>query len=132
MRSEHLFVRVVLAAFVSGFTVGNAVAAGRKMPEAATGIGNSRYDGIYVSVKSDGAPIRQVKVVDERGRIAFDTGLFDGGKSWSRRIPVESALRFKVYAVDASGDVAILDSNESVKRQFDHSEEQAQRKMQNE
>lgn len=62
---------------------------------------------IDVSVKSDGAPIRQVKVVDERGGLVFDTGIFDGGKSWSRRLSVESALRFKVYAVDSCGDVAI-------------------------
>ena len=63
--------------------------------------------GIDVSVKSDGAPIRQVKVVDERGGTVFDSGLIDGGKSWSRHIPVESALRFKVYAVDVSGDVRV-------------------------
>ncbi len=63
-------------------------------------------DGIDVSVTSDGAPIRQVKVVDERGGIVFDTGVIDGGRSWSRRIPVESALRVKAYAVDAEGDVA--------------------------
>ena len=64
-------------------------------------------NGIDVSVESDGAPIRQVKAVDELGNVVFDTGLVDGGKSWSRRIPVESALRIKVYAVDADGDLAV-------------------------
>lgn len=63
--------------------------------------------GIDVSVKSEGAPIRQVKMVDERGRTVFDSGIIDGGKSWSRRIPMQSSLSFKVYAVDSSGDVAI-------------------------
>ena len=63
--------------------------------------------GIDVSVKSDGATIRQVKAVDELGNVVFDTGLIDGGKSWSRRLPVESALDVKVYAVDADGDLAV-------------------------
>lgn len=69
-------------------------------------------DGIDVSVKSDAAPIRQVKVADEHGRTVFDSGVIDGGKSWSRRLPVESALRLKVYAVDSSGDVAISERGE--------------------
>ena len=64
-------------------------------------------NGIDVSVESDGAPIRQVKAVDELGNVVFDTGLIDGGKSWSRRIPVESALRITVYAVDVDGDLAV-------------------------
>ena len=64
-------------------------------------------NGIDVSVESDGAAIRQVKAVDELGNVVFDTGLIDGGRSWSRRISVAAALRFKVYAVDADGDLAV-------------------------
>ena len=53
-KHEHLFVRVVLVAFVSGTIICEAVAAGGKMPEAATGVGNSRYDGI---VRCEGASV---------------------------------------------------------------------------
>jgi len=63
-------------------------------------------DGIDVSVKSDGSPIRQVKVVDEHGRTVFDSGIIDGGMAWARRIPLQSALRVKAYAVDSTGEVA--------------------------
>ena len=61
---------------------------------------------LVVSVVSDGAPIRQVKIMDENRKLVFDSGLMDGCRSWVRRIPLESAIPVKVYAVDAVGDVA--------------------------
>ena len=64
---------------------------------------------IDVAVESD-APIRQVKVAGDDGRILFDSGLIDGGTSWTRRIPIGSCRRVKVYAVDAGGDVAVAES----------------------
>ena len=67
-------------------------------------------------MKSDDAPIRQVKVVDERGGTVFDSGIIDGGKSWSRRILVGSALRLKVYAVDASGNVATSERDDVTRK----------------
>ena len=73
--------------------------------------------GIDVSVESDGAPIRQVKVVDERGKIMFDSGLIDGGKSWSRHIPTGTALSVKVYAVDADGDTSVSEQNRKRKEE---------------
>ena len=73
-------------------------------------------DGVDVSVKSDDAPIRQVKVFDERGGTVFDSGIIDGGKSWSRRILVGSALRLKVYAVDASGNVATSERDDVTRK----------------
>jgi hypothetical protein len=69
--------------------------------------------GLNVSVKSDGAAVRQVKVVDESGSTLYDSGLMDGGLVWSGRIPVEPMHRFTVYAVDADGDVAVSELDTS-------------------
>ena len=65
---------------------------------------------IDVTVASD-APIRQVKVAGDDGRILFDSGLIDGGTNWTRRVPIGSCRRVKVYAVDAGGDVAVAESD---------------------
>lgn len=64
---------------------------------------------IDVAVASD-APIRQVKVAGDGGRILFDSGLIDGGTNWTRHIPIGSCRRVKVYAVDAGGDVAVAEN----------------------
>ena len=64
---------------------------------------------IDVAVESD-APIRQVKAVGDSYRILFDSGIVDGGATWTRRIPIGSCRRVKVYAVDAGGDVAVAES----------------------
>ena len=64
---------------------------------------------IDVAVKSN-APIRQVKVAGDAGRILFDSGILDGGARWTQRIPIGSCRRVKVYAVDANGKVAVAES----------------------
>jgi hypothetical protein len=64
---------------------------------------------IDVAVESD-APIRQVKAVGDSYRILFDSGIVDGGATWTRRIPIGSCRRVKVYAVDANGKVAVAES----------------------
>ena len=64
---------------------------------------------IDVVVESD-APVRQVKVAGDAGRILFDSGIVDGGATWTRRIPIGSCRRVKVYAVDANGKVAVAES----------------------
>lgn len=69
--------------------------------------------GLNVSVKSDGAAVRQVKVVDESGSTLYDSGLVEGGRFWSRRVPVEPMHRFTVYAVDADGNVAMSELDTS-------------------
>ena len=69
--------------------------------------------GLDVSVKSDGAVVRQVKIADEGGNIVYDSGLMARGRSWSRRVPVEPKHRFTVYAVDADGDVAVSELDAS-------------------
>lgn len=69
--------------------------------------------GLNVSVKSDGAAVRQVKVVDESGSTLYDSGLVEGGRFWSRRVPVEPMHRYIVYAVDADGDVAMSELDAS-------------------
>ena len=68
---------------------------------------------LNVSVTSDGAAIRQVKIADENRNIVYDSGLMSGGVSWSRRVPVEPMHRFTVYAVDADGDVAMSELDTS-------------------
>ena len=64
---------------------------------------------IDVAVESD-ASIRQVKVVGDDGRILFDSGIVDGGATWTRRIPIGSCRRVKAYAVSANGKVAVAES----------------------
>ena len=66
-----------------------------------------------VSVTSDGAVIRQVKIADENRNTVYDSGLVEGGMSWSRRVPVKPMHRFTVYAVDADGDVSISELDTS-------------------
>ena len=64
---------------------------------------------IDVVVESD-APVRQVKVAGDAGRILFDSGIVNGGSRWKQRIPIGSCSRVKVYAVDANGKVAVAES----------------------
>ena len=64
---------------------------------------------IDVVVESD-APVRQVKVAGDAGRILFDSGIVNGGSRWKQRIPIGSCSRVKVYAVDANGNVAVADA----------------------
>lgn len=64
---------------------------------------------IDVAVESD-APVRQVKVAGDAGRILFDSGIVNGGSRWKQRIPIGSCSRVKVYAVDANGKVAVAES----------------------
>ena len=64
---------------------------------------------IAVAVESD-VPIRQVKAVGDSCRILFDSGIVDGGATWTRRILIGSCRRVKVYAVDANGKVAVAES----------------------
>lgn len=68
---------------------------------------------LNVSVKSDSAVVRQLKIVDENRNTVYDSGLMDGGLAWSGRIPVEPMHRFTVYAVDADGDVAVSELDTS-------------------
>jgi len=62
---------------------------------------------LQVSVSSSD-PIWQVKVVDDRDEIVFDTGLIgkDAGCRWSKELKVETSRRYRLYAVDRTGDVA--------------------------
>ena len=68
---------------------------------------------LNVSVKSDSAVVRQLKIVDENRNTVYDSGLMDGGLVWSGRIPVEPMHRFTVYVVDADGDVAVSELDTS-------------------
>ena len=62
------------------------------------------------TVVESGASIRQVKVVGEGGCVLFDTGVVDGGGSWTRRIPIGSSRRWKIFAVDSEGSVAVSEA----------------------
>ena len=64
-----------------------------------------------VTVNSD-ASIRQVKVFGEDGSAIFDTGLIDGGRCWTHRIPTGTSQRCKVYAVDSHGGVAVAEHDD--------------------
>ena len=62
------------------------------------------------AVVESGASIRQVKVMDEGGGTVFDSGLIDGGGLWTRRIPIGSSRRWKIFAVDSEGSVAVSEA----------------------
>ena len=68
---------------------------------------------LNVSVKSNDAVLRQIKIVDESGNTVFDSGLMEGVMSWSKRVPVEPMHKYTVYAVDADGDVAMSELDTS-------------------
>ena len=68
------------------------------------------YAQMTINVNSPEAPVRQVKVMDDTGRVVFDTGILKGTeKIFKKTIQVETPCKYSVMAVANDGDVQCVD-----------------------
>ena len=68
------------------------------------------YAQMTINVNSPEAPVRQVKVMDDTGRVVFDTGILKGTeKTFKKTIQVETPFKYTVMAVANDGDVQSVD-----------------------
>lgn len=68
------------------------------------------YAQMTIDVNSPEAPVRQVKVMDDTGRVVFDTGILKGTeKTFKKTIQVETPYRYSIMAVANDGDVKSVD-----------------------
>ncbi len=68
------------------------------------------YAQMAIDVNSPEAPVRQVKVMDDTGRVVFDTGILKGTeKTFKKTIRVETPNKYTIMAVANDGDVQSVD-----------------------
>lgn len=68
------------------------------------------YAQMTIDVNSPEAPLRQVKVMDDTGRVVFDTGILKGTeKTFKKTIQVETPFKYSIMAVANDGDVQTVD-----------------------
>ena len=68
------------------------------------------YAQMTIDVNSPEAPVRQVKVMDDTGRVVFDTGILKGTeKTFKKTLQVETPYKYTVMAVANDGDVQSVD-----------------------
>ena len=68
------------------------------------------YAQMTIDVNSPEAPLRQVKVMDDSGRVVYDTGILKGTeKTFKKTIQVETPRKYSIMAVANDGDVQSVD-----------------------
>ena len=68
------------------------------------------YAQMTIDVNSPEAPVRQVKVMDDSGRVVYDTGILKGTeKTFKKTIQVETPYKYSIMAVANDGDVQSVD-----------------------
>ena len=68
------------------------------------------YAQMTIDVNSPEAPVRQVKVMDDSGRVVYDTGILKGTeKTFKKTLQVETPYKYTVMAVANDGDVQSVD-----------------------